>query len=90
MKKFYLAVTVCQDKNESIFEQAENRGPEPGYYAYVIPVSESDNVKSRLETIGGLVHANICSTKKRADEIVNHWNESYKANGTYLFHAPLF
>lgn len=39
MKNFYVAVTVCQDKNESIFEPDEKRAPEPGYYAYVMPIS---------------------------------------------------
>ena len=31
------------------------------------------------------MHANICSTKKRAREIADAWNEGYKKNGTYLF-----
>lgn len=90
MKNFYIAVAVCQDKNESIFEPDEKRAPEPGYHAFVMTVSEADNIKSRLDNIGGIIHANICATKKQACEVVNLWNDSYRANGTHLFASPLF
>ena len=84
MKRFFIAVTVQQDKNESIFTPLEHE-PKPGYYAYIIPVTESDNIKSVLERVGGLLHANIYHTKKKAAEVVQVWNAAYKANGTYLF-----
>lgn len=89
MKNFYMAVAVCQDKNESILEQCK-KAPEPGYCAFVVPISENDNLKARLDGIGGLIHANVCVTKKQAAEIVDCWNASYKANGTYFFDSPLF
>ena len=84
MTRFYIAVTVEQDKNENISPQ-ERKEPQPGYYAYIIPVTESDNIKSVLERVGGLLHANIYNTKKKAAEVVQVWNDSYRANGTYLF-----
>ena len=75
MKHFYIAVTV------------EENGK---YYAYAVIVSQNDNVLSKL-AIKGILHANICETKKKCIEIVNLWNNSYKANGTYIFDdAPLF
>lgn len=89
MKYFYIAVTVKQDKNETIFTE-RTKDPEPGFYSYVVKCSENDNLKSLLDRIGGLQHANIAPTKTRASEIVSYWNECYKANGTYLFDSPTF
>lgn len=91
MKNFYIAVTVEQNKNMSIFNPDENKETNPGLYAYVIKINSSNNLKSALECIGGLVHANIFPTKKDAEHTVNYWNDCYKANGTYLFDsAPKF
>ena len=53
-------------------------------YAYVLKVSESDNLLSKL-TIKGITAANLCSTKKEAGELVACWNESFKINGSYMF-----
>lgn len=53
-KYFYLAVTVKQNKNESIFADQEPKEPEAGFYSYVVKCSESDNLKSKLDSIGGL------------------------------------
>ena len=69
MKYFYCAVTIEENAK---------------YYSYVVKVSPSDNVLSKL-SINGILHANIYETKKRAAEIVAFWNAAYKANGTYLF-----
>lgn len=90
MKYFYIAVTVEQDKNESIFTERKNETPERGLYSYVIRCTENDNIKAVLERVGGLIQANICPTKKRAAETVNHWNACYIADGTYLFDEPRF
>lgn len=90
MKNFYIAVTVEQDRNERTFTEREIAAHDLGYYAYIIKCTEADNIKSRLASIGGLLHANIYATKKRAAEIVKFWNDSYKASGTYLFDAPSF
>lgn len=91
MKNFYIAVTVEQDRNISIFNPAENKETNPGLYAYVIKINSSSNLKSSLECIGGLVHANIFPTKKEAEYTANFWNTCYKVNGTYFYDgAPLF
>lgn len=89
-KCFWVVLTVMQDKNERIFKPEKSGTPEPGYYAYAVRCSESDNLKAVLERVGGLVYANVYQTRKRAEEVVKAWNEQYKANGTYLFDCPLF
>lgn len=58
------------------------------YYAYVIPITELNNIKCVLDSIKGLQCANIFSTKKKAAAIAEMWNQSYKINGTYLFDKP--
>lgn len=57
------------------------------YCSYVMPFTEYDNV---LFVLRGdkLKHANVFSTKKRACEVANYWNECYKQNGTYMFDTP--
>lgn len=85
MKHFYIAVSVEQDRNETIFTEQKSPEYNPGNYAYVVKCTACDNLKAVLERIGGLTHANIGPTKKQADFIVNHWNACYKANGTFLF-----
>ena len=54
-------------------------------YAYAVKLSEADNIKAKLESIGGLMYGNVYPTKKRAAEVVKGWNEAYKNNGTYAF-----
>lgn len=89
MANFYIAVAVKQDRNETTFTPRTNPEYNPGYYSFVLRCSENDNIVSKLDCIGGLVHANICPTKKRAEEVAAFWNESYKANGTYFFDGGL-
>lgn len=69
MKYFYIAVVV------------EEYGK---YYAFVLKVLETVNLLSELK-IPGIIHANICPTKKEAARRVEHWRAVYKANGTYIF-----
>lgn len=69
MKNNYIAVIVKEDGKN---------------YAYAIKVSESRNLLCELK-IKNIVAANLFETKKRAEEVVNSWNESYKQNGTYMF-----
>lgn len=38
-----------------------------------------------LNMYAGMMHANICSSKREADAVARAWNESYKRNGTALF-----
>lgn len=90
MSKIYMAVTVCQDRNESIFKPRENAEYSHGYYSYVLPCKAGENLKFALDCIGGLRVAHLCSTKKEAEEIVTAWNETYKKNGEYLFNSPNF
>lgn len=90
MAFFYIAATVKQDRNDTIFTDRANKEYNPGYYSYVIKCADSDNIKSVLERIGGLQHANIYATKKRAAGIVNAWNAAYKTNGTFLYNNPAF
>lgn len=90
MKNFYIAVTVKQDRNESIFHPDESRPCDPGYYSYMFRCSECDNLKSKLDRIGGLQAANICPTRKAARDMVEMWNDTYRANGSYLFDNPSF
>ena len=54
------------------------------WYHYVIKVKESDNLLAKLK-IQNIEHANVCSTKKRAEELVHLWNECAKLNGCYMF-----
>lgn len=85
MANFYIAVAVKQDRNETTFTERTNPEYNPGYCAFVVRCSENDNLLHKLGCIGGLIHANICPTKKRAEEVAEFWNNSYKANGTYFF-----
>lgn len=50
--------------------------------ASVLRVSESDNLIFSLQ-IPGITSANICSSKKEAENVVNFWNKCYKKNKTY-------
>ena len=79
MANFYIAVSVKQDRNETTFTERKNPEYNPGYYAFVI---------HSLDCIGGIIHANILPTKKRAEEVAQYWNDCYKANGTYFFAEP--
>ena len=75
MKYTYIAVTI------------EENGK---YYPYALKCSTNDNLLHKLQ-IKGILHANICETKKAACNLVDSWRESYIRNGTYLFQdAPLF
>ena len=85
MKKFYMAVTVCQDRNDQIFAPRPSDEYNPGYYAYVHSVGQNDNLKSALDGISGLQAVQLCQTKKEAAQLADFWNECYKRNGTYFF-----
>lgn len=72
MKNFYVAL------------QIEENGK---YYAYAEKISENDNLLAKL-SIKNLVTANICETKKKAEEVTTLWNDSHKTNGRYMFSQP--
>lgn len=67
MKNHYIAISVKQDGKN---------------YASVLKVSGNDNLLFSLQ-ISGITAANICNTKKEAENIVAFWNECYKKNKTY-------
>lgn len=70
--KVYLVVTVTEDSK---------------HISYVLDIPGSNNLVSVLSGIRGLTSANVCKSRKAAVEIAEYWNESYKANGTYMFSA---
>ena len=53
-------------------------------YAYAVKVSESDNLLSKF-AIKGITAANLCGSRKEAEEVVTTWNEAFKNNGSYMF-----
>ena len=69
MKNFYIAVQIKENDK---------------FYAYVIKVSKSDNLLSKLE-IPNIITANICQSKKEAESWVLSWNDGFKANYKYVF-----
>lgn len=81
----YVAYTAEQDKNETVFVNHKLPEYRPGYYAAVIRVSSDDNILTTLSAVGGLKSANAYTSKKRAEEVAELWNECYKRNGTYLY-----
>ena len=70
MSRFYAAVTI--------------KDPDGKLFAFVEPFTESDNIVSKFE-MRGILHANVYTTKKRASEVVDFWNDCYRRNGTYKF-----
>lgn len=62
-----------------------NYFPEKSYVAFAVSVSGSDNLVHALDIIGGLVSANVCNSRKEAEEIARAWNETFKKNGTYFY-----
>ena len=69
MKNFYAVAQVNQNGK---------------YYAYMLKLSESDNLASKLK-IKNLYAANLFETKKKAETAVKIYNDQFKANGEYLF-----
>ena len=78
MKRFYIAA----------FDSENGKN-----YAYVLPVSENNNLCARLAEHKNMVAANLCPTRKAANSLVIFWNNCFRQNGTYLYstkEAPLF
>ena len=74
MKYFHFAVTVQENGK---------------YYSYVLKISPADNVIARLN-VPGIIQANACESKKRAEALAEHWNACHRANGRYIFDTPAF
>ena len=84
----YNYIVITEDHNEEVitFKTKVNRPHR--YYASVIRTAQCNNLLSVLASYPNAIHANICSTKKEAEELARTWNEAYIENGTYLFEAP--
>ena len=67
MKNKYIAIQVNENHK---------------YFAYVLKVTTADNLISALK-IKGIISANICSTRKEAEELVNVWNQGFKEKGVF-------
>lgn len=65
MSKIYMAVTVCQDRNESIFKPRENAEYSPGYYSYVLPCKAGATSNSRLTASVACVLPTFAAQRKR-------------------------
>ena len=63
--------------------------PENSFVAFAVSASGCDNLVCVLDHIGGLVSANVCSSRREAEEIARAWNETYKKNGTYFYNREM-
>lgn len=81
MKYFYIAVTVDYTGDPHYYGDGEGLA-KGKYYSFVERVSHNDNILSRLGHIGGIKYANLCSSKKEAEELTAFWNDCFEKNGT--------
>ncbi len=70
IKKYWIAIQVQQNGK---------------YSAAVLPVTEFDNIYSKLAHIPGIVAANIYDTKTAAARTVHAWVDMFRANGEYMW-----
>ena len=68
IKKYWIAIQMQQSGK---------------YDATVIPVTECDNIYTKLAGIHGIVSANIYDTKKAAAGVVRMWVNGFRAAGVY-------
>lgn len=68
IKKYWVALQIR--KNEK-------------YDAFILPVTECDNIYSKLTNIVGLVSANIYDTEKAATQVVRAWVDGFRKAGVY-------
>ena len=57
---------------------------EDKFYAYIIKVSEGDNLLSVLN-VNGIISAHFFSTKKKAESVTRELTKHFKLNGKYMF-----
>ena len=55
------------------------------YYSYAAKIANCNNLVSFFASIKNLYSVNACETKKEASLLVTFWNDTYKANKTYMF-----
>lgn len=70
IKKYYIAIQICKAGK---------------YSAAVLPVTECDNIFSRLSGIPDIVTANIYDTNKQAAAVVRAWVDGFRAAGCYMW-----
>lgn len=70
MRRIYFAATIEKDDR---------------YASLTLSAGYGDNLVSLFERTEGLKYAQVCESRKRADEIVECWNRCHKANGAYLY-----
>ena len=68
MKNFYLAITEQEDGKN---------------FAFVVRYYNCNNLLSTLLQYRNLKFVHIYDSKKKAEEVVEAWNNDFKANGTY-------
>lgn len=84
LKKVNFVVTCDYAGSKNFFGDVY---PENSFVSFAWSTSGCNNLLSVLDGIGGLKTVNICTSFKRAEEIANAWNETYKQNGTYFDRA---
>lgn len=83
--KWFLAVTVKAKKKPEMKWHRYYGIPESGYYSFVLPVYEEDDVASILANIIGFQRCDVCTKKREAVVAVNSQREQFTKDGTYLF-----
>lgn len=63
--------------------------PEKSYVSFAVSVSGNENLVSVLESIAGLISANVCTSRKEAEAIAAAWNETYEKNGTFYYNRKM-
>ena len=56
-----------------------------GDYAMMVTLTESENALSVFDAISGIEHVNIYTTRKRAQMVVESWNECFVRNGISIW-----
>ena len=70
MKNFYIAYSAQLDGKN---------------WAGVTVVSSNINIMNLSQCLHGVQTANLCATKKAAEELADYWNECFKRNGTSIY-----
>lgn len=83
--KWFLAVTVKANRQPERKWYRYYGIPESGYYSFVLPVYEEDDVISILTNIIGFQRCDIYVKKREAVAAVNAQREQFTKDGMYLF-----
>lgn len=59
-------------------------------YAYVLVIGSNNNLLAVLEDYKKAKVVQPCESKKKAHELAEFWNDSYRNNGTYLFDKDFY